>query len=157
MSNSPSLCEVLLYGPPSGLLHLVEHRCPAYTSHSKPSHNFLKTRTYTFALQTRGPFPVCLLPQSSTYRCTSQDQAPYTPSLCEARFPSGPQVLSWARSSERAFSFSWGRNESDSFQRAPTINDAQTPIAIVQRCRCRKSCASQCTRRSAHSHTESAS
>ena len=40
------------------------------------------------------PFPVCLLPQSSTYRRTSQDQAPYTPSLCEARFPSGPQVLS---------------------------------------------------------------
>ena len=67
------------------------------------------------------PFPVCLLPQSSTYRCTSQDQAPYIPSLCEARFPSGPQVLSKARSSERAFSFSWGRNESDSLQRAPTI------------------------------------
>ncbi len=35
-------------------------------------------------------------------------------------------------------------------------NGAQTPIAITQRCRCRKSYASQCTRRSARSHTESA-
>ena len=43
------------------------------------------------------------------------------------------------------FSFSWGRHENDSLQRAPTINDTQTPTAIAQRCRCRKSCASQCT------------
>lgn len=41
-------------------------------------------------------------------------------------------------------------------QRAPTINDTQTPTGIAQRCRCRKSCASQCTRRSARSHTKSA-
>lgn len=53
----PHYVRCCFMAPPSGLLHLVEHRCPAYTSHSKPSHNFLKTRTYTFALQTRGPLP----------------------------------------------------------------------------------------------------
>ena len=36
-------------------------------------------------------------------------------------------------------------------------NGVQTPIAIAQRCRCRKSCASQRTHRSARSHTKSAS
>lgn len=49
-----------------------------------------------------------------------------------------------------------GTKRNDSSQRALTINDAQTPTAIEQQCRCRKSYASQCTRRSARSHTESA-
>ena len=63
------------------------------TNHTFHGHNFLNTDLYTFALQAKGSPPLLACFPKADFEPT-RSEASFIPSLCEARFPSGPQVLS---------------------------------------------------------------
>ena len=80
----------------------VSSKLSRSTNHTFHGHNFLNTDLYTFALQAKGSPPLLACFPKADFEPT-QSEASFIPSLCEVRLPSGPQIVSTARSIERAF------------------------------------------------------
>lgn len=89
-------------GAAYGISRNVSSKLSRSTNHPLHGHNFSNSDLYTFALQAKGspPFLACF--PKADFEPT-RSEASFIPSLCEARLPSGPQFVSTARSTERAF------------------------------------------------------
>lgn len=80
----------------------VSSKLSRSTNHPLHGHNFSNSDLYTFALQAKGSPPLLACFPKADFE-PARSEASFIPSLCEARLPSGPQFVSTARSTERAF------------------------------------------------------
>ena len=85
-----------------GISRNVSSKLSRSTNHTLHGHNFSNSDLYTFALQAKGSPPLLACFPKADFEPT-RSEASFIPSLCEARLPSGPQFISTARSTERAF------------------------------------------------------
>lgn len=85
-----------------GISRNVSSKLSRSTNHPLHGHNFSNSDLYTFALQAKGSPPLLACFPKADFEPT-RSEASFIPSLCEARLPSGPQFISTARSTERAF------------------------------------------------------
>lgn len=85
-----------------GISRNVSSKLSRSTNHPLHGHNFSNSDLYTFALQAKGSPPLLACFPKADFEST-RFEASFIPSLCEARLPSGPQFISTARSTERAF------------------------------------------------------
>ena len=85
-----------------GISRNVSSKLSRSTNHPFHGHNFSNSDLYTFALQAKGSPPLLACFPKADFEPT-RSEASFIPSLCEARLPSGPQFISTARSTERAF------------------------------------------------------
>lgn len=102
----------------------VSSKLSRSTNHTFHGHNFLNTDLYTFALQAKGSPPLLACFPKADFEPT-QSEASFIPSLCEVRLPSGPQIVSTARSIERAFLLPASRT---SLRRSLPTNRALSPF-----------------------------
>lgn len=89
-------------GAAYGISRNVSPKLSRSTNHPFHGHNFSNSDLYTFALQAKGSPPLLACFPKADFEPT-RSEASFIPSLCEARLPSGPQFVSTARSTERAF------------------------------------------------------
>ena len=85
-----------------GISQNVSSKLSRSTNHTLHGHNFSNSNLYTFALQAKGSPPLLACFPKADFEPT-RSEASFIPSLCEARLPSGPQFVSTARSTKRAF------------------------------------------------------
>ena len=85
-----------------GISRNVSSKLSRSTNHPLHGHNFSNSDLYTFALQAKGSPPLLACFPKADFEPT-RSEASFIPSLCEARLPSGPQFISTARLTERAF------------------------------------------------------
>ena len=85
-----------------GISRNVSSKLSRSTNHTLHGRNFSNSNLYTFALQAKGSPPLLACFPKADFEPT-RSEASFIPSLCEARLPSGPQFVSTARSTKRAF------------------------------------------------------